>query len=260
MNVNPIPVIPPAISIIKKRLLNTEWYKKKIWKDRFTICWDKSCEFSKDDVLFLIEQKSLFRFFTNTFKVEHRKHPTPNDFAIVIAFELLESGRNYDSKSVIKFSELIWREWHNFIAENNYFNNLFKQHRGIYVGEYINSLNERDLSYHNDLETVLKDCMMLRQEFFKTYTEERGKENVTIYIKNKHNYVDWKKKESVSISLHSLQAVDSGFYRVGYDYESNGRRLQSAYAHKQYNLETGIFSGDKKNEIFKGYDNLLWFK
>ncbi|MBC5635195.1 hypothetical protein H8S33_00005 [Ornithinibacillus sp. BX22] len=168
---------------------------------------------------------------------------TIESIALMLAMEFLDNNLNVDKENIIQLAYGIRDSWFEEVLEDRTIKDRleFKSGKTIYE---IKSTNE-GLS-DTELLDILKSKTLIRKSFFESYSVRDGYEKIRVYLPNDNSYIDWKKENSIEVSVNSVKGIELGFFRKGYDYEllANDRNAWVVTITKDNRKESVVF-GDK---------------
>lgn len=237
----------------------------KVWKKVFRKTAIETNTLDPDFAEKISRAPSVVRLMLNTFKPD-RKPPTAEDYAISIAFEILQrdyhflSDRAVDSWRIRNFSSAVRREWLNTINESPVLKVRLKDIRDKHPSEFMSESASCDPS----LDEVLDDPTELRKAFFITYTTPDRTEDVIVWLPGEHGAVKLSQDEriTVKVGINAALGADLGFVRMGQDYSlfdtsDKVEWLQVAFRDDSRAIETMNFG---RRSVGKETDHILWAK
>ena len=237
----------------------------KIWKQVFEKSAEATNTIPSVLAIRLSSAPSVARLMLNTFKPD-RNVPSAKDFAISIAFELVQQDYHFNTEQdlmdwqIRNFSSTVRREWLYVINENPVLKSRFKYLRDKHPSEFLSESAECT----PELDSIINDKTELKKHFFRSYSVPDATEKVIVWLPGESGGVKWSQEEriTVEVGINAAFGADLGFIRMGHDYSlydtaDRVQWLRVAYRDDERALETmdfGFRSVGVKTE------NRLWVK
>lgn len=237
----------------------------KIWKKVFCTTAIQTNTFSKKLAEEISKSPSVVRLMLNTFKPD-RKFPSAEDYAISIAYELIQKDYLFSFEEKIEtwqirnFSAAVRRAWINTIIESPILKARFKDIRDKHPSDFM----LEDASCDPSFNSVLQSPSKLKESYFKSFITPDKTEEVIVWLPNEYGVVECSPDKSITVKvgLNASLGADLGFIRVGQDYSlfntsNEVEWLQVAYRDDVRAIETMNFGS---RNVGCATNHILWCK